>query len=101
MIFGKTKSYWDEWKKQWDTRLDEWALQDSAELPLVISHVDEEDTFPHRSRFDDGGGSKSAILQRKSFLLMPKRRISDVSASKLEVSNTFQIFQIYIDLNHN
>ncbi|XP_025266557.1 uncharacterized protein LOC112638669 [Camponotus floridanus] len=82
-IFGKTKLYWDEWKKQWNARLDEWAAQAAAQEQVSLESISN-DT---RSRNDlEDENEITGSLQRKVSELR-KRHDSDASASRLALLN--------------
>ncbi|XP_012220991.1 uncharacterized protein [Linepithema humile] len=78
MIFGKTKLYWDEWKKQWDEQLNEWTSLNVEKSPPSVS-PNEEDT---RIKFDD----ENSVLERQASA-QKRQRISDVSASMFPLLN--------------
>ncbi|KAL6422591.1 hypothetical protein ACFW04_010673 [Cataglyphis niger] len=84
-IFGKSKLYWDEWKKQWDTRLGEWAVQ-TAQEQEPISGEPISNTKP-RIDLDENEEIDIGFLQRKASELERKRTASEITASRLALLN--------------
>lgn len=82
-IFGKTKLYWDEWKKQWDTRMKEWAAQAALVAQEPSKPISTNDTSGLKSRNDLNNENEIGLLQRKASELVRKRTGSDISASRL------------------
>ncbi|EFN87838.1 hypothetical protein EAI_01088 [Harpegnathos saltator] len=81
LIFGKSKFYWGEWKKQWDARLDEWTTHDDSIGLDPTSQVNEDDSVLVL-KADDSNEVETGILQRRASMLA-RRTDSDVSASRL------------------
>ncbi|XP_029172406.1 uncharacterized protein LOC114941551 [Nylanderia fulva] len=79
LIFGKTKLYWDEWKKQWNARLDEWEIQAASAVQELISFTNNETL---KSRIDLSNENRFVgVLQRKVSELIPKQEDFDASSS--------------------
>lgn len=86
MVFGKTKIYWGDWKKQWDVRLDEWAMQGNSVALLPMAQLNEEDIATTSKVVDDDDDDiETGALQRRASVLL-RRSGSDISASRLTVS---------------
>ncbi|XP_050463351.1 uncharacterized protein LOC126857711 isoform X2 [Cataglyphis hispanica] len=82
-IFGKSKLYWDERKKQWDTRLGVWAVQTAQEQEPISGEPISPNTLKPKTDLDEEEKIDIGFLQRKASELERKRIASDIAASRM------------------